>query len=238
VKLGDTLTITGVQFTVRPFTAAEHAEFDILAEEHQLARKAAEAQVAVSTRGGTARETLLKGDVKRLQAKLGAYLTDEGTALRDGLTEAGRLEAFELAAQIDDLTVRINELQEERAVEALLREEELLQARETVTIAFAHTILKPPLPLDEFTAALTPAELMALEEVVALGKLRAGLSASNRRQAALWDQQVELLSTLKPGTPGAGGNDSASQPQPPVAPAKPGRVGRSKRSSSTSKGGD
>lgn len=236
MKLGDTLTITGVQFTVRPFTAAEHQAFDELAEMHQLARRAAEAQAAVSTRGGTARETLLRGDVKRLQAKLGAYL--DGDALRDALTEAGRLEAYEIAAQIDDLTMRINELQEERTVDSLIREEELLQARETVVIAFAHTILKPPLTLDEFTAALTPAELMALDEVVALGKLRAGLSASNRRQAALWDQQVELLSKLKPGTQGAGGNDSASPPRPPAAPAKPGRTGRSKKSSSTSKAGD
>ncbi len=235
MKLGDTLTITGVQFTVRPFTAAEHQAFDELAEEHQLARRAAEAQAAVSTRGGTARETLLRGDVKRLQAKLGAYL--DGDALRDALTEAGRLEAYEIAAQIDDLTMRINELQEERTVDSLIREEELLQARETVVIAFAHTILKPPLTLDEFTAALTPAELMALDEVVALGKLRAGLSASPRRHAALWAQQVERLSNLKPGTPDAGGNASASPPQPPAAPAKPGRTGRSKRSSSTSKGG-
>jgi len=235
LKLGDTLTITGVTFTVRPFTAAEHAAFDELAEEHQLQRKAAEAQALAGTRGGTAREALLRSEAKRLQDRLNDYLIDG--ALKENLGEGERLAAFEVAAQLDEFTVRVEELRQERTVEALIREEELAQARETVTIAFAHTILKPPMTLDEFTAALTPAELMALDEVVALGKLRAGLSASNRRQAALWDQQVELLSKLKPGTPDAGGNDSASPPQPPAAPAKPGRTGRSKKSSSTSKGG-
>ncbi|MFA5567606.1 MAG: hypothetical protein WC972_03060 [Trueperaceae bacterium] len=235
MKLGDTLTITGVTFTVRPFTAAEHAAFDELAEEHQLQRKAAEAQALAGTRGGTAREALLRSEAKRLQDRLNDYLIDG--ALKENLGEGERLAAFEVAAQLDEFTVRVEELRQERTVEALIREEELAQARETVTIAFAHTILKPPMTLDEFTAALTPAELMALDEVVALGKLRAGLSASNRRQAALWDQQVELLSKLKPGTPDAGGNDSASPPQPPAAPAKPGRTGRSKKSSSTSKGG-
>lgn len=235
MKLGDTLTITGVTFTVRPFTAAEHAAFDELAEEHQLQRKAAEAQALAGTRGGTAREALLRSEAKRLQDRLNDYLIDG--ALKENLGEGERLAAFEVAAQLDEFTVRVEELRQERTVEALIREEELAQARETVTIAFAHTILKPPMTLDEFTAALTPAELMALDEVVALGKLRAGLSASNRRQAALWDQQVELLSKLKPGTPDAGGNDSASQPRPPAAPAKPGKPGRSKKSSSTSKGG-
>jgi hypothetical protein len=235
LKLGDTLTITGVTFTVRPFTAAEHAAFDELAEEHQLQRKAAEAQALAGTRGGTAREALLRSEAKRLQDRLNDYLIDG--ALKENLGEGERLAAFEVAAQLDEFTVRVEELRQERTVEALIREEELAQARETVTIAFAHTILKPPMTLDEFTAALTPVELMALDEVVALGKLRAGLSASNRRQAALWDQQVELLSKLKPGTPDAGGNDSASPPQPPAAPAKPGRTGRSKKSSSTSKGG-
>lgn len=235
MKLGDTLTITGVTFTVRPFTAAEHAAFDELAEEHQLQRKAAEAQALAGTRGGTAREALLRSEAKRLQDRLNDYLIDG--ALKENLGEGERLAAFEVAAQLDEFTVRVEELRQERTVEALIREEELAQARETVTIAFAHTILKPPMTLDEFTAALTPAELMALDEVVALGKLRAGLSASNRRQAALWDQQVELLSKLKPGTQGAGGNDSASPPQPLAAPAKPGRTGRSKKSSSKSKGG-
>lgn len=235
MKLGDTLTITGVTFTVRPFTAAEHAAFDELAEEHQLQRKAAEAQALAGTRGGTAREALLRSEAKRLQDRLNDYLIDG--ALKENLGEGERLAAFEVAAQLDEFTVRVEELRQERTVEALIREEELAQARETVTIAFAHTILKPPMTLDEFTAALTPAELMALDEVVALGKLRAGLSASNRRQAALWDQQVELLSKLKPGTPDAGGNDSASPPQPPAAPEKPGKPGRSKTSSSKSKGG-
>jgi len=236
VKLGDTLTITGVTFTVRPFTAAEHAAFDELAEEHQLQRKAAEAQALAGTRGGTAREALLRSEAKRLQDRLNDYLIDG--ALKENLGEGERLAAFEVAAQLDEFTVRVEELRQERTVEALIREEELAQARETVTIAFAHTILKPPMTLDEFTAALTPAELMALDEVVALGKkLRAGLSASNRRQAALWDQQVELLSKLRQDTPAADGNDSASPPQPPAAPAKPGRTGRSKKSSSTSKGG-
>lgn len=236
MKLGDILTITGIEFTVRPFTAAEHQAFDELAEQHQLARKAAEAQALLTARGGTARETLLRGDLKRLQTKLGAYLDDTGEALRDGLTEDGRLAAFELALQVDDLSTRINELQEERSVEALLREEELMQARETVITTFMHQVLGSPMSLAEFTAALTPAEIVLLDEVVALGKLRTGLSASTRRQSAAWERQIETLQAL--ANQRGVGSGSASQPQPQAAPAKPGQAGRSRRSSSRSKGGD
>lgn len=237
MKLGDTLTIAGVEFSVRPFTAAEHQAFDELAEHHQLARLAAEAQALAGSRAGTARETLLKGDVKRLQAKLGAYLNEAGDALRDGLSEDGRLEAYELAARIDDLTVRTSELAEERTVTALIREEELVQARETVITTFMHGVLRPPVTLEEFAAALTPAELATLDEVVALGKLRTGLSASTRRQTAAWERQLEALQALA-STPAAGGNASASPQPPQAAPQTPGTPGRSRKSSSKSKAGD
>lgn len=222
MKLGDTLTIAGVEFTVRPFTAAEHQAFDELAEHHQLARKAAEAQALATSRAGTARERLLRGDLDRLQTKLGAYLDETGTALRDGLSDEGRLAAYELASQIDDLSVRIGELAEERTVTALLREEELMQARETVITTFMHAILKPPLTPEEFVAALTPAELVLLDEVVALGKLRTGLSASMRRQTAAWERQVEAMQALAAR---ADGNASASPPQPQAAPQTPGPDG-------------
>jgi len=234
VKLGDTLTIAGVEFQVRPFTAAEHQAFDVLAEQRQLQRKAAEVQALANTRGGTAREALLQADIRGLRERLKKYM-DGKNELKRGLSQEKRLEAFELATEIDTLTERIEHLRQERFVEAQMREEELAQARETVVVAFMHSVLKPNMTLEEFYAALTPTELVQLEELAALGKLRTGLSASSRRQAAMWDQQLQAI--MRQAQQNDAGNDSASPPQPPAAPAKPGPSGRSKTSSSKSKAG-
>lgn len=235
MKLGDTITIQGVEFKARAFTAAEHQAFDELADAHQLDRKAAEAQALATTRAGTAREALLRSESKRLQAELKALLAEDGGP-RPDLTEEERLQAFELAATIDDHAARMADLQEERTVEALLREEELMQAREAVIIQFAYQVLAPPVPIEEFAAGLTPEELTQLDDVVTLGKLRTGLSASNRRQAVMLGQQLSLIEKLA-AKQGKGGNASASRPQPPAARAKRGQTGRSRKSSSTSKAG-
>jgi len=232
MKLGDTLTAAGATWKVRPFTAAEHQLFDEIAEPHDLERKAAQLQAMASARGGTAREALLKADQKRIRAKLTAFTTEDG-GLREDLTEEERVTAYEVALELDMLTEKLEALREERTIEALLLEEELTQAREAVVIAFMHAVLQVKDPLDVFTAALTPDEIAALDDVVMLGKLRLGLSASTRRQQAAFTKTLQLMQSQQ----ASGGNASASQQRPPAAPRKPGGSGRSKKSSSKSKAG-
>lgn len=229
MKVGDKLTVAGVEWTARPFTPAEHERFDEIAERYELERVAAEAHALAARRGGTAREAMLRADQKRLHAKLSAYLAEDG-ALREGLSEDERLAAFEVAAELDMLTERIEALRSERAIDAMLAEERLHAAREAVVIEFMHAVLGVPDPLDVFQASLTPLEVATLEEAVVLGKLRLGLSASTRRQSALLERALAQ-------TPASSGGASGSPPQPPAAPRKRGRSGRSRKSSSASKGG-
>lgn len=233
MKLGDKLTAAGQEWTVRPFTPAEHQLFDEIAEPHDLERKAAQLQAMTSARGGTAREALLRADQKRIKAKLDAF-TDEDGGLRTDLTDEERLEGYELALELDMLTEKLEALREERTVDALLLEEELAQARESVVIAFMHQILGAAEPLDVFTAALTPEEIAALDDAVMLGKLRLGLSASTRRQQAAFTRTLAQLQSQQ----ASGGNASESPQRPPAAPRKPGGSGRSKKSSSKSKAGN
>jgi len=232
VKLGDTLKAAGVEWTVRPFTAAEHQLFDETAEPYDLERKAAQLQAMTSARGGTAREALLKADQKRIQSRLAAFTSEDG-GLREDLTDEERLTAYEVALELDMLTEKLEALREERTVDALLLEEELAQAREAVVIAFMHQVLGVKAPLPVFTAALTPDEIASLDDVVMLGKLRLGLSASTRRQQAAFTRTLALMQSQQ----ASGGNASGSRQQPPAAPRKPGGSGRSKKSSSRSKAG-
>lgn len=239
MKIGDELTIAGVSWTVRPFTPAEHERFDEIVNRYELETKAAELQALASNRGGTAREALLKADQKRLQAKLDALL-DENGAVRDDLSDEERLRGYELAAELDELTQRLEAKRAERAVEALLKEEELTAAREAVVIEFMHGVLDAPMPLPEFQAALTANEIAQLGEVVALGKLPLGLSASMRRQSAMLERAL-AQATLTPRRASAkrvvAGSDSGSRPPRRAARRKRGRRGRSRKSSSRSKGG-
>lgn len=225
MKLGDTITLAGNQWTVRPFTAAEHQAWDELAEQHDLKGKAAAYQAAQAARAGTARQMLLQSQAKALQAKLDAFL--DGGDLKPDLSVDQRAAAFELAAEMDLITDRINTVQTEHVASLLLLEEDLTQARETVALEFMHALLGEPGSLEEFSAALTAEETLLLDELVALGKLRAGLSARSRRETAMIEKYLSLRS----------GNDSASQLPRPDAPGKPGRPGRSKKSSSRSKAG-
>lgn len=243
MKLGDTLTAAGAKWKVRPFTAAEHQLFDTVAEPHDLERKAAQLQAMASTRGGTAREALLKADQKRIQKRLTAFtsedgglredLTEEDGGLREDLTEEERVTAYEVALELDMLTEKLEALREERTIEALLLEEELTQARESVVITFMHQVMNVDQPVDVFTAALTPDEIADLDEAVMLGKLRLGLSASTRRQQAAFTRTLAQLQSQQQ----SGGSASGSRQQQPAAPQKPGKPGRSKRSSSKSKAG-
>lgn len=231
MNLGDTITIAGHTWTVRPFTAAEHARFDEFAAEHQLQHLAAKVEALRSAKGGgTAREALLKADAKRIQAKLNAYL--DGDALKSDLGEDERLAAYTLAAELDAIQERIDALKREAAEAVLIAEEELIAARETVTAAFMHELLNAKAPLTEFVAALTGEDALVLDEVVSVGKLRAGLSARERRQAAHYLRTIRALTT-----PAGTGNASASPQPQPGAQGKPGKRGRSRKSSSKSKGG-
>lgn len=232
MKLGDTLTAAGAKWKVRPFTAAEHQLFDTVAEPHDLERKAAQLQAMASTRGGTAREALLKADQKRIQKRLTAFTSEDG-GLREDLTEEERVTAYEVALELDMLTEKLEALREERTIEALLLEEELTQARESVVITFMHQVMNVDQPVDVFTAALTPDEIADLDEAVMLGKLRLGLSASTRRQQAAFTRTLAQLQSQQQ----SGGSASGSRQQQPAAPQKPGKPGRSKRSSSKSKAG-
>lgn len=233
MKLGDTITAAGAKWKVRPFTPAEHQLFDELAEPHDLERKAAQLQAMTSARGGTAREALLRADQKRIKEKLDALTGDDG-GLREDLSEEERVAAYELALELDMLTEKLEGLREERIVDALLLEEELAQARESVVIAFMHQVMGVKEPLEVFTASLTPEEIASLDEVVMLGKLRLGLSASTRRQQAAFTRTLALMQSQQQ----SGGSASGSPRQPPAAPPKPGGSGRSKKSSSRSKAGN
>lgn len=226
MKLGDTITLAGSEWKVRPFTPAEHQAWDELAEAADLHGKAVAVQTAQAARAGGARQMLLESRMKAATKRLDAYLVNG--ELRTDLSEDERVAAFSIAAELDLLADDLNAVKAEPLAHSLTVEEDLVQARESVSIEFMHTVLAPPLTLAEFAAALTPAETVVLDELVVLGKLRAGLSARARRETALLEQYLSRLA----------GNASESQPPPPVAQGKPGRSGRSKPSSSRSKGGD
>lgn len=213
MKVGDKLTVAGVDWVARPFTAAEHERFDALAEQYDLERKAAELQALTAQRGGTARETLLRADQRRLQAKLAAYL-DENGAPREDLTEDERVAAYGLAAELDELTERLEAHQRERAVKALIKEEELNAAREAVVIAFMHGVTGATNPLEVFHAKLTLEEGAQLAVTVVLGKLRVGASASTT--AAMSSYPLARMMTLA-STP------SASAPTVAVTASSPER---------------
>lgn len=233
MKLGDTITVAGVEWTVRPFTAAEHQRFDELADAHDLHRKAAQLATAQGLRAGGMREQLIQGQVRQIEKRLAASL-DEAGALRENLADEDQLEAFELAAKLDTLAAKLDDIKAEPMADLMLLEDELLGARDAVAVEFMAEIIGITTPIVELIATVSPEELVQLQEVIGLGKLRAGLSAYTRQQQALWERVLkQRLNEPPPGT----GNDSTSPPSPPAAPAKPGRRGRSKTPSGTSKAG-
>lgn len=233
MKLGDTITVAGVEWTVRPFTAAEHQRFDELAEAHDLHAKAAAAAVAQGHRAGTMREQLLKSQARQLATKLEAFLDEEGD-LRPDLSTDMQLQAFELAAQLDAVTERAEAIKSEPLAEVMVLEDQVVEARERVMVEFMREILDLDPLVEELRALLTSEEHLQLQEVISLGKLRAGLSASTRQQQVLWARVLkQRLNEPPTGT----GSASTSRPSRPAAPAKPGRRGRSKTPSGTSKAG-
>lgn len=208
MKIGDTLTVAGIEWTVRPFSAAEHQAYARLAEAADLDKLAARTQSALAVGGGSTREKILAAEAARLQTRLDAYLEDG--APRDDLTEDDRLKAYELAATIDDLAERREAIRRDREAEALIAQERHLQALDGVVLEFMHGVLAsdatvPPLP--EFITACDDQALTALQEVVVLGKLPTGLSASTRQQNAMYDKVLKLAALDS-------GNASASS-QPP-----------------------
>lgn len=230
MKLGDKVTLAGREWTVRAFTPAEHQRFDELAAEHDLMRKAARLEALRAARHGTARQKVLEADAKRVQAQLERYFQKDGT-LKRGLTEEQRLEALEKAAELDAIEARIDALKREPIEDLLIADEDLTQTREAVIVAFMHPLIAPGLDLADFHASLTDEDVLVLDELVGVGKLRAGLSARDRRQRATLTKL--LLSTQSSET----GTDSVSSPGPQDAPAKPGKGGRSRKSSTPSKAG-
>jgi hypothetical protein len=230
MKLGDAITLAGIPWTVRPFTAAEHQRFDELAEVADLQKLAAELEAARGARSGTMREQLLTAHAKAATKRLSAYL--DGDELRSDLSEDEKLAAFEIAAEIDLFTEQAESIRGEKLASVIALEDELAERRDAVTSEFMSELLSP-YPLAEFRARLEPEDYVTLDAIVAVGKLRAGLSAWTRRQTASWAQVLAKLEQQQASS----GNASESQPQPPGAPPKPGRSGRSRKSSSTSMAG-
>lgn len=179
MKLGDTISIAGVEWTVRAFTAAEHQRFDELAAEQNLTGKAARLETLHAARYGTARQAVLQAETNRLRAQLKKFLDKKGD-LKRGLTDEQRLDALTLAAELDQYEARIEAIRLEPYTDLLAADEDLHRAREAVMVAFMHEILKPPVSLPDFYAAVTDDEAAVLAELVRVGKLPAGLSARDR----------------------------------------------------------
>lgn len=220
MNFGDKVTIAGVEWTVRPFTPAEHELFDTMAAEVKLVEMAAHLEAMREAKHGTARERLLKADIARIEAVLKKkYLTANGDALREGLTDAERLEAFELASQIDMLQEQIEEQRARPRADLYRMQDEYRLLRESVVAAFMHKVMKVDMPLEEFSWRLTPDDSLVLDEVVLLGKLRAGLSARERQQAAAYHRLLRLTRSDAVGI-------ALESPLPPQdAPEKPGQSG-------------
>jgi len=231
MQLGDIVTIAGVDWKLRAFTPAEHERFDLMAAEHNLIGMAAQLAAMADARHGTAREKLFQADIKRLEAKLAKFTTEDGAALKDGLTEEERLEAYGYAAEIDLLHDKMEQAKAEPRAALLALEDEYRMTRESVVGAFLHSVIQPDMPLEEFLQSLNPEDSLVLDEVVLVGKLRAGLSARERRE------QAALMRIIQLGTSEKAGNDSESQQRRQVAREKLGQSGRSKKSSSKSKAG-
>lgn len=230
MKIGDTVTIYNKEWTVRPFTADEHESFEIIAEAYQLKEIAAKLQTLKGARVGTMREKLLKKDIERTENELKQYLEDGGGP-REDLSEEESIEAYSLAAKLDMYNQHLENVRNERASQILVLEDQLIEAQEQTCARFMHKVLKIEDSIDEYLVKVTDEDKAIIEEVVALGKLSVGLSASMRRQALYWAQILETLQQSQ------NGNVSESKPQPQAAPKKPGKRGPSKKSSSKSKAG-
>lgn len=187
MKLGDKITVGGVEWTVRAFTAAEHQRFDELAAEHNLTGKAARLETLQLARHGTARQAVLQAETKRLRNQLQKHLDKNGD-LKRGLTEEQRLDALAKAAELDEYEARIENIRLEPYAALLTADEELHRAREAVMVAFMHEITAPKVNLADFYAALTDDEAAQLAELVRLGKLPAGLTARDRLTRAALNQ--------------------------------------------------
>ena len=231
MQLGDTIKIAGVEWKSRYFTPAEHERFDLMAAEHNLIGMASQLEAMREARHGTARERLFQADIKRLEAKLAKYTTEDGSELRLDLTEEERLTAYEHAAEIDMLHGQMEKARAEPRAALMALEDEYRNLRETVVASFMYEVMKPDMPLAEFLQNLDPESALVLDEVVLLGKLRAGLSARERREQAALMRIIQLGASSEPGS------DSESQQRRQVAREKLGQTGRSKKSSSKSKAG-
>jgi len=207
MQLGDTITLANQTWTLRAFTAAEHQRFDEIAATHNLQDLSIELETLRASNAPGARQAFVQADIKRAQAKLDRYLTDTGE-VKDDLSDEDRAKGYETSLELEMLERKLEDLQRERNKRMLILDEEATEARENAASAFMHEILKRSDTLDEFRAALTPEQLMTLDEVVGLGKLRTGLSALQRRQAAAWDRVLQA--SLEPGS----GSASESSPPP------------------------
>lgn len=226
MELGDKLTLAGIAWQVRPFSAAEHQEYALLAEAAGLDQLAATAQAAMATGGGSTREKLLTGEIARLQARLDSFL-EEG-APRDTLSPEEHLEAYGIAAKIDDLTEKRDSVRRERDAVALIAREHHLQALEGVVIEFMHRVLaaafKDTPALPEFTLAASDDDITAMQDAVILGKLPTGLSASTRQQNAIYTRLLGIVESDS-------GSASKSSHSRLVEPLKPGVKRRSPKPS-------
>lgn len=225
MQLGDSITLAQQDWTVRSFSAAEHQKFDEIAAQHHLQELAIELETMRVTNAPGARQAFAEADIKRARKKLDRYLTEDGE-IRDNLTDEQRAEGYEVSLEIEMLERKRDDLTREHSRRMLTLQEELAEARDDTVTAFMHDILKRKDTLEDFRAALTPEELLKLDEVVGVGKLRTGLSALQRRQAAAWDRVI--TASLEPGS----GSASESSPPPQESPASGGTSGRSPKRSS------
>ena len=234
MKVGDKVLLAGREWTVRAFTAAEHQKFDELAAEADLTRLAAKAETHRAARHGTARTALLKSQAANVQKKLDKYLTKDG-GLKPTLSEDDVMEAMRLGGQLDAITAEAEALKDEPLEDAAIAADTYLAARDLVMVRFMHEVLKDDRPLDEFHASLSDVDFQTLDEVVAVGKLRAGLSARARRARASVTQMTELIASREHGN---ALESRQQQPSQADSQRKRGTSGRSRGSSSKLKAGN
>lgn len=223
----------------RAFSAAEHQAWAELAAENRLDDLAAAVDANMGIGGGTTREKLLAGDIAQHEARYTPYLTEDGGAPRPELTEAERLEAYALAATIDDLKARADNIKSERIARALILQNQHLEAVQTALIQFMHFVLQRddvPVPdLAEFAQAVTDEDLSVIESAVAAGKLPTGLSALSRRERGTYQLARQLVQRAEAETKRGSGSASGSTLEPQASPRKTGTTRRSKKPSSRSK---
>lgn len=207
MNLGDSITLAQQDWTVRSFSAAEHQRFDEIAAAHRLQELAIELETMRVTSAPGARQAFAEADIKRARKKLERYLTPDGEVKED-LSDEERAAGYEVSLEIEMLERKRDDLSREHSRRMLALQEEFAEARDDAITAFMHEILERKDTLEEFRAALTPEELLKLDEVVGVGKLRTGLSSLQRRQSAVVERMI--LASLEPGS----GSASESSPPP------------------------